>query len=215
MNKIIEIINFILIIAVFSLKVIFLSTHIDVYNFAALILICLFIAIQVFLVRREKMMLGVFAFSFLGELLNLIFNGKCDATMLAYFGMHVFLLIYFLLYFRNKKPVLFYELPVCVIIMFLVFSFGFWKQGGIGMYIAMLCYSSLLCINLSLSYDVNRKVFTGMLLLFTVDTIVVWSLVPGGAEVIRALLWLPFLTGEKLLREGALLNSAESKKTAG
>jgi hypothetical protein len=57
-----------------------------------------------------------------------------------------------------------------------------------------------------LSYGLNKKLFKGMLLIFLVDTIVVWSQVKGGAELIRAIAWLPFLTGERLLREGALFS---------
>lgn len=212
MKKIIELLNWACIMAVFVLKVIYLKTDVSAYNLAALILICVFIGVQFFFVRKIKIMNLVFIFSLVAETLNLIYDGKNDLTMLAYLGMHIALLIYFLLYFRDKKAVLFYEVPLCVFIMFMVFSFGFWQQRGVGIYLAMVIYSALLCINLTLSYGVNRKVFTGVLLLFTVDTIVVWSLVPGGMEVVRALLWLPFLTGEFVLRKGALTVNSESKK---
>jgi hypothetical protein len=203
MKKIIDAINMVLIIGVFGLKVVFLHTNYTALNIAAMVLICVFIAIQAILVRRAKLMLAVFVFSFLAELFNLIYMGKSAVTMLFYFGMHICLLIYLLVYLRNKKAARFYELPLCTLILFVAYSWGYWGQ-GVPVYLAMVCYSGLLCANLALSYGVNKKVFTGMLLVFLVDTIVVWSLVKGGAEVIRAICWLPFLAGEKLLAEGAV-----------
>jgi hypothetical protein len=149
-------------------------------------------------------MMIVFAFSFLAELFNLIYNGKSAVTMLFYFGMHICLFVYLLRYSTRQKADLSCVLPLCTFILFIAYSWGFWQQNNILVYLAMTFYSLLLCANLTLSYGVNKKIFTGMLLIFLVDTIVVWSLVKGGAEDIRAIAWLPFLLGEKLLKEGAL-----------
>jgi hypothetical protein len=203
MNKIVEVINYMIIVAVFILKTMFLYGGSSVLNTAAMILICVFIALQACLLRKTKLILAVFVFSFLAELLNLIYNGKSDITMLFYFGMHACFLVYLLLYQRNKKRTLLFELSICTFILFLVYAWGFWQQ-GLPQYLAMVFYSGLLCANLALSYGVNRKVFTGTLLVFLVDTIVVWSLVKGGAQLIRGISWLPFLVGEKLIREGIL-----------
>jgi ABC-type proline/glycine betaine transport system permease subunit len=197
---------------VFFLKVLYLHTWTIAFNTAAMIVICVFIVIQIIAVRKAKLTIAVFAFSFFAELFNLIYNGKSAMTMLFYFGMHTCLLIYFLIHGAHKKVRLFFELPICTLILFMVYSWGFWRQGGAFVYLAMICYSLLLCVNLTLSCGVNKKTFTGMLLLFLVDTIVVWSLVKGGAEVIRAISWLPFLVGEKCLREGMILAESDIKE---
>jgi hypothetical protein len=202
MRSIIAIANWLLIAAVFCLKVVYLNTHIVSLNVTAMILICLFIAVQIVLVRRTPLMIAVFVFSFLAELLNLIFMGKLALTMICYPVMHIVLLVYLVRKLRGTEAERFYELPICVLIMFIVYSWGFWQSSAFT-YAAMLIYSILLCSNLTLSYGVNKKFFTGMLLVFMVDTIVVWSLVKGGAEVIRAICWLPFMVGELRLREGA------------
>jgi hypothetical protein len=187
---------------VFSLKVLYLHTRAGAFNTSAMVLICLFIAVQAVLPGKPKLMLAVFAFSFLAELFNLIYNGKSDVTMLFYFGMHICLLVCFLRYGAHKKGNIFYELPVCTFILFITYGWGFGRQ-DVPVYLVMVYYSLLLCANLALSYGVNKKAFTGMLLIFLVDTIVVRSLIRGVTEVIRAIAWLPFLAGEKLLREGS------------
>jgi hypothetical protein len=203
MNKIIEILNWLLIAAVFCLKVVYLNTHTVVLNVTAMILICLFIAIQAILVHKIPLMVAVFVFSLLAELLNLVFMGKLALTMILYPVMHIVLLVYLVKTLWGKKASKFFELPFCVFVMFVVYSWGFWQSSAFT-YAAMLVYSILLCTNLTLSYGLNKRFFTGMLLVFMVDTIVVWSLVKGGGEVIRALCWLPFMAGEKCMREGAL-----------
>jgi hypothetical protein len=199
----VEILNWLLIAAVFCLKVVYLNTRIVSLNIAAMVLICLFIAIQIVPVRKIPLMVAVFVFSFLAELLNLVFMGKLALTMILYPVMHIVLLVYLVKTLRGREGRKFFELPACVFIMFIVYSWGFWQNSAFT-YAAMLVYSILLCTNLTLSYGINKKFFTGMLLVFTVDTIVVWSLVKGNAELIRAICWLPFLVGEKRLREGAL-----------
>jgi hypothetical protein len=213
MRKIIEAINYVLIAAVFVLKVVFLYGGGSVLNRTAMILICVFVALQACLLRKTKLMLAVFVFSFLAELFNLIYNGKSDITMLFYVGMHVCFLIYLLMSVGHKKGELFYELSICTFILFLVYAWGYW-QNSLFNYIAMVCYSGLLCANLALSYGAGKKVFTGMLLIFLVDTIVVWSLVKGGAELIRGIAWLPFLVGEKLIREGIVQDQAAPKRAS-
>lgn len=202
MNTWFEISNLVCAACVFILKVLYLHTQVIAFNTSAMVLICVFIAVQVFLSGKSRFMLAAFVFSFLAELFNLIYNGKSEITMLFYFGMHICLLVYFLLYRARKRADIFYELPICTFILFITYSWGFWGQ-NVPVYLAAVCYSLLLCVNLTLSYSVNKKAFTGMLLIFLVDTIVVWSLIKGGMEVIRAIAWLPFLIGEKLLREGS------------
>ncbi|MDR1046647.1 MAG: hypothetical protein LBL64_02655 [Treponema sp.] len=155
--------------------------------------------------------MAVFAFSFLAELFNLIYNGKSAITMLFYFGMHACLLVYLLRYRAYQKADLFYVFPLCTFILFIAYSWGFWQQ-HIPAYLAMVLYSLMLCINLTLSYGVNKNTFNGMLMIFLVDTIVVWSLVKGGAEDIRAISWLPFLIGEKMLREGTFSTGMDGRK---
>jgi hypothetical protein len=150
----------------------------------------------------------IFAFSFLAELFNLIFDGKVPLTMLFYFGMHILLFVYLFKNY-NKEIRLFFEFPLCVFIMYLVFSFGYWNVNTF-YYIAMTAYSLFLCVNLMLSYSINTNVFRGMLLVFIVDTIVVWSMVPPDNEniillkLIRGICWLPFMAGEFLIADGVI-----------
>jgi hypothetical protein len=198
-----EVLNYVCVVCVFVLKVLYLHTRLGVLNTAAMVLICVFIVIQLIQLRKPMLMMAVFAFSFLAELFNLIYNGKSAITMLFYFGMHICFFVYLLRDKSRQKADMFYALPLCTFILFIAYSWGFWQQ-NILVYLAMAFYSLILCTNLTLSYGVNKKIFTGMLLVFLVDTIVVWSLVKGGVEDIRAISWLPFLIGEKLLKEGAI-----------
>jgi hypothetical protein len=197
-------------ITVFSLKSIYLLGGPKVLNTAALIIICVFIALLIVMVRKVYFVAAVLVFAFLAELFNLIYDGQTPLTMLFYFGMHFPLMIYLIKNYDKKvKP--FFELPVCVFIMFLVYSFGFWNEQP-WHYVAIVAYSILLCVNLALSYGLNNTAFRGMLLVFLVDTIVVWSLVEGGATLIRGLCWLPFMAGIWLFAEGGKKHKELSKE---
>ena len=201
MKKIQYLLGILMILTVFALKSVYLLGGPKILNTVALIIICVFISLLIFTVRKVYFIAAVLVFAFLAELFNLIFDGQTPLTMLFYFGMHFPLMIYLI---RNydKSTRLFFELPLCVFVMFFVYSFGFWNERPM-YYIAMVIYSVLLCVNLTLSYGINTMAFRGMLMVFLVDTIVVWSLVEGGVELIRGLCWLPFMAGIWLLAEGA------------
>jgi hypothetical protein len=72
-NTWVEIIN---LVCVFILKVLYLHTQTGAFNTSAMVLICIFIAVQAVLPGKPKLMLAVFAFSFLAELLNLILTAR-------------------------------------------------------------------------------------------------------------------------------------------
>jgi hypothetical protein len=156
MNVLFEIIDLVCIICVFILKVLYLQAQADVLNTSAMVLICIFIVLQIVRLGKSRLMIAVFVFSFLAELFNLIYNGKSSATMLFYFGMHICLLVYLLRHRGPQIKDLFYELPLCTFILFIVYSWGFWSK-NIFVYIAMVCYILLLCVNLTLSYSLNKK----------------------------------------------------------
>ena len=208
-----------LIIIVFITKVIYLAIDNIVYNYFSLIFICVFIAIQLYYVRKISFINIAFLFSFVAEVLNTIcvikYGHTISVTMICYPGMHIFILTYFIFLFRNEKKIPFYEFPLSVFIIFLAFGFLYWQQMNIQVFSVLVFYSALLCINLALSYNVSRNVFSGILMLFMVDTIVIWSLIPVIAvdewmTGLRAFLWLPFLTGELLLRKGLVAINSKS-----